>query len=136
MAALEQYQDIANASLEKNIEQAQLIQGLAVQNQAYNQILTNPDILSDYTLKFFGPEGPYPVYDSEAELGLEPGQADPYQFIQQMPGAPEPAAPIQQGDFWAAFDQQMQADPSNAWRLLNMASPQVVQQKLFVADRM
>ena len=36
------------------------------ENLAYNEMLTNPDILSDYTLKFFGPEGPYPVYESEA----------------------------------------------------------------------
>ena len=112
-------------------------QQLAVQNNAYNQILTNPDILSDYTLKFFGPEGPYPVYESEAELGLS-GQTENYmntqQFIQQMPGTPEPAAPVQQGDFWAAFQQQMNNDPANAWRLLNMASPQVVQQKLLVAE--
>ncbi|NBQ93599.1 MAG: hypothetical protein EBU06_06720, partial [Micrococcales bacterium] len=33
------------------------------ENLAYNEILTNPDVLSDYTLKFFGPEGPYPVYE-------------------------------------------------------------------------
>ena len=38
------------------------------ENLAYNEILTNPDVLSDYTLKFFGPEGPYPVYESEGEL--------------------------------------------------------------------
>jgi hypothetical protein len=25
------------------------------ENLAYNEILTNPDVLSDYTLKFFGP---------------------------------------------------------------------------------
>jgi hypothetical protein len=41
---------------------------------------------------------------------------------------------VAQGDFWAAFQQQMNADPSNAWRLLNMASPQVVQQKLLVSE--
>jgi hypothetical protein len=111
-------------------------QQILIQNNAYNQILTNPDILSDYTLKFFGPEGPYPVYESEAELGLtgQEGYFDGQQFIQQMPGTPEPAAPVAQGDFWAAFQQQMNADPSNAWRLLNMASPQVVQQKLLVSE--
>ena len=32
------------------------------ENLAYNEILTNPDVLSDYTLQFFGPEGPCPVY--------------------------------------------------------------------------
>jgi len=113
---------------------------LAIQNNAYNQILTNPDILSDYTLKFFGPQGPYPVYESEAELGLNQAaygmdtSFSGQQFIQPMPSTPEPAAPVQQGDFWGAFQQQMDADPANAWRLLNMASPQVVQQKLLVRD--
>jgi hypothetical protein len=112
------------------------VQQLMAQNNAYNQILTNPDILSDYTLKFFGPEGPYPVYESEAELGLsgQEGYVNTQQFIQQMPGTPEPAAPVAQGDFWSAFQQQMNADPANAWRLLNMASPQVVQQKLLVSE--
>jgi hypothetical protein len=38
------------------------------ENLAYNEILTNPDVLSDYTLKFFGPEGPYPVYENEGQL--------------------------------------------------------------------
>jgi hypothetical protein len=38
------------------------------ENLAYNEILTNPDVLSDYTLKFFGPEGPYPVYENEQQL--------------------------------------------------------------------
>ena len=38
------------------------------ENLAYNEILTNPDVLSDYTLKYFGPEGPCPVYENEQEL--------------------------------------------------------------------
>ena len=40
------------------------------ENLAYNEILTNPDVLSDYTLKYFGPEGPCPVYENEQELEL------------------------------------------------------------------
>ena len=38
------------------------------ENLAYNEILTNPDVLSDYTLKYFGPEGPCPVYENEQQL--------------------------------------------------------------------
>ena len=38
------------------------------ENLAYNEILTNPDVLSDYTLKFFGPEGPHPVYENTDQL--------------------------------------------------------------------
>ena len=40
------------------------------ENLAYNEILTNPDTFCLIThWKFFGPEGPYPVYESEARPG-------------------------------------------------------------------
>ena len=109
------------------------------ENLAYNEILTNPDILSDYTLQFFGPEGPYPVYESEQQLatpgyptapvtneGMVPGA--------QMPAPPQAAAPAPPQDFWGSFKQQMEVDPSQAWRLINQASPQSVSQKLFVME--
>ena len=109
------------------------------ENLAYNEILTNPDILSDYTLSFFGPTGPYPVYESENELatpgyptapvsnqGMIPGA--------QMPAPPQAAAPQPPQDFWGSFKQQMEVDPSQAWRLINQASPQAVSQKLFVME--
>jgi hypothetical protein len=50
------------------------------ENLAYNEILTNPDVLSDYTLRFFGPEGPYPVHEGEEDLeayGYETEEVDP-----------------------------------------------------------
>ena len=111
------------------------------ENLAYNEILTNPDTLSDYTLKFFGPEGPYPVYESEAELetrgyptqqmeagyqGMTPGM--------QMPAPPAAEAPQQPGDFWGSFSNQMDSNPAEAWRLLNNAQPQTVANKLFVME--
>jgi len=105
------------------------------ENQAYNQILTNPDILSDYTLQFFGPEGPYPVYESEAELatpGYPTEMVDP--TAAYMPAPPSAAAPQQPENFWGSFKQQMDFDPSQAWRLLNQAQPQVVANKLFVME--
>jgi len=106
------------------------------ENLAYNEILTNPDVLSDYTLKFFGPEGPYPVYESEAQLET-PGY--PTQQIQQpelgfMPAPPAAAAPQQPGNFWGDFNETMARDPQNAWRVLNHAQPQVVANKLFVME--
>jgi hypothetical protein len=106
------------------------------ENLAYNEILTNPDVLSDYTLKFFGPEGPYPVYESEAQLET-PGYRT--QQIQQpelgmMPAPPAAAAPQQPGNFWGDFNEQMARDPQNAWRVLNQAQPQVVANKLFVME--
>ena len=111
------------------------------ENLAYNEILTNPDTLSDYTLKFFGPEGPYPVYESETELetrgyptqqmeagyqGMTPGM--------QMPAPPTAEAPQQPGDFWGSFSNQMDSNPAEAWRLLNNAQPQTVANKLFVME--
>jgi hypothetical protein len=105
------------------------------ENLAYNEILTNPDVLSDYTLKFFGPEGPYPVYESEDQLETRGYPTAPVQAaLGQFPAPPAAAAPQQPENFWGTFKQQMDMDPSNAWRLLNQAQPQVVANKLFVME--
>lgn len=107
------------------------------ENLAYNEILTNPDILSDYTLQFFGPEGPYPVYESEGELetrGYPTGPANGYADYSQMPAPAQAGARQQPADFWGSFKQQMDVDPSQAWRLINQASPQAMAQKLFVME--
>lgn len=109
------------------------------ENLAYNEILTNPDVLSDYTLQFFGPEGPYPVYESEADLETTgyPTQPVSQQAMApgaQMPAPPQAAAPQAPTDFWGSFKQQMEADPTQAWRLINQASPQAMSQKLFVME--
>ena len=107
------------------------------ENLAYNEILTNPDTLSDYTLKFFGPEGPYPVYESEQELST-PGYptATPMQQnnVAGLPAPPQAAAPQAPQDFWGSFKQQMDVDPSQAWRVINQASPQAIANKLFVME--
>jgi hypothetical protein len=106
------------------------------ENLAYNEILTNPDVLSDYTLKFFGPEGPYPVYESEAQLET-PGYPTE-QVMQpeygQMPAPPAAAEPQNPGNFWGDFSEIMARDPQNAWRVLNQAQPQSVANKLFVME--
>jgi hypothetical protein len=111
------------------------------ENAAYNEILTNPDTLSDYTLKFFGPEGPYPVYESETELETPgyPTQQVPVSNQGMIPGVQMPAppaseAPQQPGDFWGSFSNQMDSNPAEAWRLLNQAQPQTVANKLFVME--
>jgi hypothetical protein len=109
--------------------------GEHTENLAYNEILTNPDVLSDYTLKFFGPEGPYPVYENEAELetrGYPTAPVNPN--FGQFPAPPAAAAPQQPENFWGNFKQQMDVDPAQAWRLLNQAQPQVVANKLFVME--
>ena len=38
------------------------------EHKAYEQILTDPDVLADYTCEFFGPEGPYPVEDERSSI--------------------------------------------------------------------
>ena len=106
------------------------------ENLAYNEILTNPDVLSDYTLKFFGPEGPYPVYENEAELGTRgyPTQPVDYRQYGQFPAPPAAATPQAPGNFWGDFSDAMSRDPQNAWRVLNQAQPQTVANKLFVME--
>jgi len=109
------------------------------ENLAYNEILTNPDILSDYTLNFFGPQGPYPVYESEAELATPGYPTQQVSNEQMIPGAnfpapPQAAAPQAPQDFWGSFKQQMDQDPTQAWRVINQASPQVMANKLFVME--
>jgi hypothetical protein len=105
------------------------------ENLAYNEILTNPDVLSDYTLKFFGPEGPYPVYENEAELGTPGYRTQPIQAtLGEFPAPPTAAGPQQPENFWNSFSKAMARDPQNAWRHLNQAHPQVVANKLFVME--
>jgi hypothetical protein len=106
------------------------------ENLAYNEILTNPDVLSDYTLKFFGPEGPYPVYENEAQLETRgyPTQAVAQHQMGQFPAPPASAARQVPENFWGGFNDQMNRDPQNAWRLLNQAQPQTVANKLFVME--
>lgn len=105
------------------------------ENLAYNEILTNPDVLSDYTLKFFGPEGPYPVYENEAQLetpGYPTQAAVPN--VGQFPAPPAAAAPQQPQNFWETFKSTMDRNPQDAWRVINQASPQVMANKLFVME--
>ena len=110
------------------------------ENLAYNEILTNPDVLSDYTLKYFGPEGPCPVYEDEAQLETKGYPTAPQQNNamaqtgQNFPAPPEAAAPQQPENFWGSFNDTMSRDPQNAWRMLNQAQPNTVQNKLFVME--
>ena len=106
------------------------------ENLAYNEILTNPDVLSDYTLKFFGPEGPYPVYENEAQLETRGYPTEQMQApsMGQFPAPPAAAAPQMPENFWGGFNEAMARDPQNAWRLLNQAQPGTVANKLFVME--
>lgn len=108
------------------------------ENLAYNEILTNPDTLSDYTLKFFGPEGPCPVYENEGELETPGYRTAPVNTgaTAQFPAPPAAAqtAPQQPQNFWNSFSEQMTRDPQQAWKILNQAQPNTVANKLFVME--
>ena len=131
------------------------------EHKAYTKILTNPDILADYTTKFFGPEGPFPVSQAAtAPQGRQVGQ----QYQTQAPAAPTapvaqrqaaapqtqapaptrpempvPPAPQAQGnptDFWNNFGSASDRDPQNAWKYLTAAqqNPEIFRQKLLVME--
>jgi hypothetical protein len=51
-------------------ESVGLLQELAAEHQAYESILTDPDTLADYTIEFFGPNGPYPVQEGNSDGGF------------------------------------------------------------------
>ena len=114
---------------------AEFAVGEHTENLAYNEILTNPDVLSDYTLKFFGPEGPYPVYENEGQLETRGYRTEAaYDNMGQFPAPPMAAAPQQPENFWGNFNEMMSRDPQNAWRALNQAQPGTVANKLFVME--
>ena len=43
-----------------------LLKEIQAEHQSYETILTDPDVLADYTCEFYGPNGPYPVEDDPA----------------------------------------------------------------------
>jgi len=129
------------------VEAVNLLQELSAEHKAYEAILTDPDILADYTCQFFGENGPYPIPDEE--IGMAPAAGirtgvppmptaeAPAQY--QRPEMPVPPQPQAQGnpiDFWNSFGNLADRDPANAWRYLNAAqqNPEVFRQKLLVME--
>ena len=127
-------------------EAVSLLQEMSNEHKAYEQILTDPDVLADYTCEFFGPEGPYPVEDEAPAYPQAPtfaGQQIQNPQIQaqapvrpEMPVPPQPQTPADPGDFWKDFGGAADRDPQNAWRYLNAAqqNPEVFRQKLLVME--
>jgi len=122
------------------VEACNLLQELSGEHKAYEQILTDPDILADYTCEFFGENGPYPIPEERVQpQGMNVGQ----QFQQpaapqrpQMPVPPQPQAQANPSDFWNSFGTLADRDPANAWRYLNSAqqTPDVFRNKLLVME--
>lgn len=138
-------------------EAVSLLQEINEEHKAYEQILTDPDVLADYTCEFFGPQGPYPVEEESAgqvvgnqgitaqqqaaalqqqQAAAAQTQADPRFARPQMPVPPQPQAPENTGDFWNNFGSLADKDPANAWRYLNQAqqSPDIFRNKMLVME--
>ncbi|WP_017302601.1 hypothetical protein [Nodosilinea nodulosa] len=67
-----------------------LVKTAVALDQANNEItairglMTNPDRLSQYTLEFFGPNGPYPIEEARAARAQRDQMAQQAQYQQQM----------------------------------------------------
>lgn len=144
-AVLNQYAcNIEDALITTNnqlIEAVNLLSALSDEHRAYEAILTDPDILADYTCEFFGENGPYPIPDEQPAYGQQVGTqyarpaAVPQNFERpSMPVPPQPQQMANPTDFWNSFGSIAERDPANAWRYLNMASPDALRQKLLVME--
>ena len=135
-----------NAQLQEAVG---LLKEMSTEHKAYEKILTDPDVLADYTCEFFGENGPYPVEDDAPAYPQAPtfaGQqvqnpAAPKAQVQaptrpEMPVPPQPQAPVNSQDFWKDFGGAADSDPQNAWRYLNAAqqNPQIFREKLLVME--
>ena len=140
-----QIEDALITTNQQLTEAVGLLQEMSTEHKAYEQILTDPDVLADYTCEFFGPEGPYPVEEEQPAYGAPqaPTFAGQQPQVQaqapvrpEMPVPPQPQAPADPGDFWKDFGGAADRDPQNAWKYLNAAqqNPEIFRQKLLVME--
>lgn len=136
-----QLEDALIATNNQLIQAVNLLQEMSTEHKAYETILTDPDVLADYTCEFFGENGPYPIPDEEIGYGRPVGQPVGQQFQRpvapqrpEMPVPPQPQAQGNPADFWNNFGSLADRDPANAWRYLNATSPDVFRQKLLVME--
>ena len=127
-------------------ESVSLLQELNNEHKIYEKILTDPDVLADYTCEFFGKNGPYPIPEKQQptyqQVGQQTPQTAPQQPAQQapqfqrpeMPVPPQPQATENSGDFWNNFGNIAERDPQNAWRYLNTQTPETFRQKMLVME--
>ena len=128
-------------------EAVNLLQEMSNEHKAYEQILTDPDVLADYTCEFFGPEGPYPVEDEAPAYPQAPtfaGQQIQNPQIQaqapvrpEMPVPPQPQTPADARVISGRTLVVLQiVTHKDAWRYLNAAqqNPEVFRQKLLVME--
>jgi hypothetical protein len=172
-----QVEDALLEALQHQVAQAQLIaqqrhyieevqrvlHAAAEERGKLRHILTDGEALSDYTVQFFGPDGPMPVStpsDQAREalqqgmvqadgplMGqtLNPGFADEMarQGLLQRPDAVRPQFSMPQvggglqvspQEFWSNFAAVSAAQPRDAWKVLAAAPLDALRAKVFVAE--
>jgi hypothetical protein len=118
-------------------------------NQAYNLLTTDPDLLADYVNEFFGPEGPYPQELEKDRLAADVAQ---YEETRMARMAGNPAAAARQAayqrpqmEMTAPAGQPMpqgQADlsailaqtpPERHWQVLAQMGPEALRSKQLIS---
>jgi hypothetical protein len=141
--ALQQLQQLG-----QNLQQMELVLNATIEdNQAYNLLTTEPELLADYVNDFFGPEGPAPVELPQDRLaadvaaaGYAPAAQPQSQFQPQAYQRPQMDMPAPggqsgaAGDFWATFQEISRNQPDQAWRLLAQAPPDALRSRVLVSE--
>lgn len=102
---------------------------VADRHDAMQKMLTDPNLLADWTLKMLGDGG---VYDPQAQVQ---GQQIQGQVRPVFPGNPSPGRAANSSTRWEAFDQLVDQDPTQAWRYVDQMTPQDFQARpMFVVS--
>ena len=80
-----------NQQLGKSVN---LLKELNTEHKAYTKILTDPNVLADYTTKFFGPNGPFPVQQAAPTAQSRPASPQEQQAAQQQAMRAQAAAAV------------------------------------------
>jgi len=147
-----QLEDAVSATNGQLNEAAGLLKELSAEHKVYERILTDPDILADYTCEFFGENGPYPVpakgpaapqgqavgqqYANAPQVTGQPNVTGQAPTRPEMPVPPQPQRAANPTDFWNNFGQAADRNPQEAWKYLNAAQqdPEIFRQKLLVME--
>lgn len=133
------------------IDESQLVvHGLIEDNQAYQELCTNKALLADYVNTVMGPGGPLEelipadalAADVAAFQGTLPSDGQyqqPQQAYQRPQFAMQPPAAGGQGQedpaaFWDRFSQFRRSNPSQAYRMLQTATPQQLASRALVSE--
>jgi hypothetical protein len=118
------------------IEQATQLDDVSGRHNAMQTILTNPDVLADYTDRFFTEVVPVDI-DSDVPA-MNPQAPQAYQPNYDMPAPPASAGGRATGgapqQAWEQFSDVMNRSPENAWRVLQQMGPEAMRSKLLFMD--